>query len=239
MTALRALLSIPFVLATVAALSALSDHAAARCFGVPEEIGPAWYVHLNATTADGTRDGAEFGAAKGATEFFDDGLDIYEPDPGDRPISLFLRIGAGEITFVRVNVSVNDDFATTIWPLAFEYRGEGPTRILLEWSAADIALVPDSWTLIIRPVGIGPIDMRVESSVGVLGNPGVTSAWIYGKNVPSAVPPLSSEALAVAVVAYAALVAAALYLRARRRKRGQRDTLIETDRQGGESPRRP
>lgn len=235
---MKSLRFLPFAILVVASISA-PNHAVARCFGVPGEIGPPWFVHMNVTTEDGKRDGAEFGAARGATEFWDNEVDVLE-EGLDRELLLYFEIGAGGAIggrfLVPANVSVNDDTGATVWPLLIDYRGQTSQRFRLEWSAVDLARVPSTWSFVIRPIGAQPVDMRSQFEVEVVAGPGRTSAWIFGENEEPGAG-LPSEALAFAVAAYAALVGVTVYLRRRRRGRARKPTGVPEE--GNDGPTSP
>ncbi len=204
----------------------------ARCFGVPEKPpvvpGAGWYANLTLIAALGGSDGATFGAAEGATDFYDREVDVLENYPSNRTVSLYFVLdafptGRGDgFATVDANVSVNNGAEPeTIWPLFLEYRGDFPQPFVLTWNASEVAAVPASWSLTIRLPGLDPIDMRTRSEVRLFFlDPGIHVAFIVGKNTPGpSSSGLSSEALVSAGAIYVLLVGLVLVLRAYRRKR--------------------
>lgn len=200
-------------------------HAAARCFGVPEPgpIGPGWSVNLTLTAPDGQGDSARFGAFEGATPFEDEGLDLPQ-DFSNGSLYLYFEVptfrgprGGGT---ALVDVSVNGPAAETSWRLTVLYV-DGPVQdFTLAWSSSEVAAVPASWSLTIDLPGAASVDMRLADSVGFRMGPRLDHGTIVGRNAEPD-PPVSSETIVVAGLAYAALVGLAVALRVRRRGRSR------------------
>ncbi len=220
------------LLAMGGTLFLVPGYAVARCFGVPEpgpivSVGVGWYLNLTVTASTGLKDWARFGAAQGASDNYDNGVDLLESNYS-RPLLLFFQLNVSGTVEGRtppiqfVNTSVNDvNDTSTAWPLEIVYNelGSGTQDFRLSWNASEVAAVPPSWSLRIAAPEAGPVDMRSQSFVAFRVVPGDYISFIYGENAPVAPAGLPQEVLLVAGATYALLVGLVLILRAHRRKR--------------------
>ncbi len=214
---------LPFVLLVAGILSLIMTGTAhARCFGVPEtEPGDVlWSVPLTATSAVGDVDGAAFGSARGATNFFDEGLDESEPRPTeDVRLRLFFFLDQQVLGFppIRFNQSFVAPSDRMTWTLTTEYRGEQPARLTLTWDAEEVKEADDKVTLSLLD---GPlsVDMLSTSSYSYDVSPGTSSFVIVGEPREGTTPALLT--LVLFVGGYLGVVVIYIVLRRRRRRRG-------------------
>jgi hypothetical protein len=197
--------------------------AAARCFGVPEdvELGEGWRLDVNVTGTSGLRDGVTFGAIQGASAFVDPGVDeVRLTDPAEE-LRLYFLYKYPDTGFIRLRVSIDRPQPSLFWPLVLEYRNDTPQDFLLTWNASS---VPAAWTLTIGTPGGERVDMGAVSSFLLPAATGIRSLRIDGSS-PGPFPDGggtvltgSVEVLALAAAGYGALVALIFLLRWRRRR---------------------
>lgn len=229
-----------FVLSVViiTTVALLPGHAAARCFGTVEpgarpEIGAGWYVNLTIIASNGTDDTARFGAAEGASDFFDRDVDIRENETGEEGILLFFRVIEASFLhafWARADTAVNDvSLPESLWRLTIVYHGAVAQDFRLEWDLAEVAAVPATWTLWIEPPGRGSVDMRTLDAVTVGIEPGEHPSPIVGTHADEDPGP-AGQTLASAGALYVALVVFVLLLR--RHRKGRQASPSAIPRQG-------
>lgn len=197
-------------------LVAVPSHGLARCFGTPGDVDRLWEVPVRASTAEGATDTALFGAAEGATNLLDRGLDRFEPIATEETeVRVFLFLPQ-VLNFPPANL--NQSFLAPkdrmTWDLRVDLRTAGPSEVTLEWDASNVETADPPVTLRLARDG-DVIDMRVADSFSFETPPGIAEFTVVAEEVEEDPLPL----LIFILAGYGGAVGA--YLVWRRLRRGR------------------
>ncbi|MEE9173431.1 MAG: hypothetical protein V3U30_00475 [Thermoplasmata archaeon] len=226
---------LPFVLIALGLL-ALSGHAAARCFGVPEttEEEPAWALGLRVESAHGLWDLAYLGVDSRATDGFDPDFDVIEAiferglDPQADTIALFVYFFYPEnpeaakgtdnpTATVALTRSVVPPRDTVTWPLRVAYSFPGEMVLTLFWSPEAVRQ-SDFVIDLVTPFD-GAVSMADAATYSFEATPGFYDFTLQARAKSSLGPPGESVLLAGVLAASAVTVGAILWLRRAGRRR--------------------
>ncbi len=195
-----------------------NGHAAARCFGVPEDrdLFVLWSVSVVATSESGDTDSGTFGIAPGATNLYEAGLDIFEPPPdGETRLRLFFFLEQvlkfPPAKFDQSYIAPSDFMD---WVMKVEYRGTDPVQITLTWDVQEVLEASEPFYL--RMIdGATSIDMLSTSSYVYEATPGTRAFKVVAEPREE-----SSGGLFVVLIAigYGGVFALFMYFRRRRKK---------------------